>query len=87
MKPCSSTQETIQTRRERGNFGLAGHALSVAGRGAGQKHQSKFAELHLVAVRQHRPVHRFTVDVRAVEAADVDNLERRLPTGTRRAGG
>ena len=22
MKPCSSTQETIQTRRERGNFGL-----------------------------------------------------------------
>ena len=26
MKPCSSTQETIQTRRERGNFGL-GHAV------------------------------------------------------------
>ena len=24
MKPCSSTQETIQTRRERGNFGLIG---------------------------------------------------------------
>jgi hypothetical protein len=54
---------------------LAGHALSVAGCGAGQKHQSKFADLHLVAVRQHRRVHGFTVDVRAVEAADVDNLE------------
>ena len=54
---------------------LPGHALSVAGCGAGQKHQSKFADLHLVAVRQHRPVHGFTVDVRAVEAADVDNLE------------
>src|ERR1700754_1063438 len=54
---------------------LPGHACSVAGCGAGQKHQSKFADLHLVAVRQHRPVHGFTVDVRAVEAADVDNLE------------
>jgi len=32
-------------------------------------------DLHLVAVRQHSPVHRFTVDVRAVEATDVDNLE------------
>ena len=42
---------------------------------AGQKHQSKFADLHLVAVRQHRRAHGFTVDVRAVEAADVDNLE------------
>src|SRR6185437_13253595 len=54
---------------------LPGYALGVAGCGAGQKHQSKFADLHLVAVRQHSPVHRFTVDVRAVEAADVDNLE------------
>jgi len=54
---------------------LPGYALGVAGCGAGQKHQSKFADLHLVAVRQHRPVHGFTVDVRAVEAADVDNLE------------
>jgi hypothetical protein len=27
------------------------------------------------SVRQHRPVHGFTVDVSAVEAADVDNLE------------
>ena len=54
---------------------LPGHALSVARQRAGQKHQSKFADLHLVAVRQHRRVHGFTVDVRAVEAADVDNLE------------
>ena len=50
---------------------LAGHALSVAGCGAGQKHQSKFADLHLVAVRRHRRVHGFTVDVSVVEAADV----------------
>ena len=54
---------------------LPGHALSVAGCGAGQKHQPKFADLYLVAVRQHRPVHGFTVDVSAVEATDVDNLE------------
>src|ERR1700692_1063369 len=43
--------------------------------GAGQERQSKLADLHLVAVRQHSRVHRFTVDVSAVEAADVDNLE------------
>ena len=39
------------------------------------EHQSKFADLHLIGVRQHSPVHGFTVDVRAVEATDVDNLE------------
>jgi hypothetical protein len=43
--------------------------------GAGHERQSKPADLHLVAVRQHSRVHGFTVDVSAVEAADVDNLE------------
>ena len=43
--------------------------------GAGQEQQSKLADLHLVAVRQISRVNRFTVDVSAVEAADVDNLE------------
>ena len=63
---CQSEVRSVQ---------LPGYALGVAGCGAGQKHQSKFADLHLVAVRQHSPVHGFTVDVRAVEATDVDNLE------------
>jgi hypothetical protein len=30
MKPCSSTQETIQTRRKRGNFGLVLAAAALA---------------------------------------------------------
>jgi hypothetical protein len=45
------------------------------GVGAGQKQQSKLADLHHVAVGRHSRVHRFAVDVGAVEAADVDNLE------------
>jgi len=53
----------------------AGHTRSVAGAWAGQKQQSKFADLHLVAVRQQRRLHWFAVDVSAVEAADVDNLK------------
>jgi SMP-30/Gluconolactonase/LRE-like region len=50
-------------------------ALSTAGCGAGHEHQSKFADLHLVAVGQHSRVHGFTVDIDAGEAADVDNPE------------
>jgi hypothetical protein len=50
--------------------------LSVSpGVGADQKQQSKLADLHQVAVGQHSRVHGFAIDVGAVEAADVDNLE------------
>ena len=34
-----------------------------------------FADLHLVAVYQHRRIHRLPVDVGAVEATDVDDVE------------
>jgi hypothetical protein len=40
-----------------------------------QEHQSKFADLQLVAVGQYSRVHGFTVDIGAGEAADVDNPE------------
>jgi len=35
----------------------------------------ELADLDLVAVCQHRPLHRFPVDIGAVEAADVDDSE------------
>jgi hypothetical protein len=50
-------------------------ALSTAGCGAGHEHQSKFSDLHLVAVGQHSRVDGFTVDIDAVEVADFDNPE------------
>ena len=43
--------------------------------GPGEKHQAVFADLDLVAVGQHRRLHRFTVEIGAVEAADVDYPE------------
>src|SRR6476659_6209861 len=42
--------------------------------GLGQKRQAKLADLHLVAVDQHRRIHRLPVDVGAVEATDVDDV-------------
>src|SRR5271166_474686 len=44
-------------------------------RGRGQKHQTKLADLDFVVVGQHGRVHGFAVDVRAVEAAGVDDAE------------
>src|SRR6202048_1790004 len=41
----------------------------------GREHQAELADLHLVAVEQHRRLHRLSVDVGAVEATDVHNLE------------
>ena len=41
----------------------------------GQKRQAKLADLNLVAVDQHRRIHRLPVHVGAVEATDVDNVE------------
>ena len=43
--------------------------------GLGRKHQAELADLHLIAVEQHRRLHRLPVDVGAVEATDVHNLE------------
>jgi hypothetical protein len=40
----------------------------------GRKHQAELADLHLV-IEQHRRLHRLPVDVGAVEATDVHNLE------------
>src|SRR3954453_14203847 len=42
---------------------------------AGEEHQPELADLHLVAGRQHRGVHRLAVHVGAVEAADVHDDE------------
>src|SRR5450631_3201890 len=44
-------------------------------RGPDEEHQTELADLDLVAVGQHRRGHRFTVDIGAVEAADVNDLE------------
>ena len=44
-------------------------------RGRGQKHQTKLADLDFVVVGQHGRVHGFAVDVRAIEAAGVDEAE------------
>ena len=56
--------------------------------GLGQKRQAKLADLHLVAVDQHRRIHRLPVDVGAVEATDRRRRGiRRSPTETPRAGG
>jgi hypothetical protein len=54
---------------------LPARTAVVVALGPGQKHQAELADLHLVAVCQHSGIHRLTVDVRAVEAADVDDLE------------
>src|SRR5580693_4923218 len=48
------------------------HAAALA---LGREHQAELADLHLVAAEQHRRLHRLPVDVRAVEATDVHNLE------------
>ena len=40
-----------------------------------EKHQTEWADLDLVAVGQHRRLHRFTVEIGAVEAVDVDYPE------------
>src|ERR1700731_4294477 len=45
----------------------------------GREHQAELADLHLVAVEQHRRLHRLPVDVGAVEATDVHNLEFVVP--------
>jgi hypothetical protein len=49
-------------------------ACSTRG-GPGQEHQTKLANLDLVAVDQHRGVDRFTIDVSVVEAVEVDEQE------------
>src|SRR5258705_7848733 len=41
----------------------------------GRKHQAELADLPLVAAEQPRRLHRLPVDVGAVEATDVHNLE------------
>ena len=43
--------------------------------GPGQEHQTKLANLDLVAVDQHRGVDRFMIDVSVVEAVEVDEQE------------
>jgi hypothetical protein len=43
--------------------------------GPGQEHQTKLANLDLVAVDQHRGVDRFMIDVSAVEAVQVDEQD------------
>src|SRR5262249_21245040 len=54
----------------------------------GQEHQPELSDLHLVAAGQYGVVHRLTVDVGAVEAADVHDdeiaplaAELRMPAG------
>ena len=49
-------------------------ACSTRG-GPGQEHQTKLANLDLVAVDQHRGVDRFMIDVSVVEAVEVDEQE------------
>jgi hypothetical protein len=44
-------------------------------RGRGQEHQTELSQLDLVTVGQHRRVDQFTVDIGAVKAVDVDDLE------------
>ena len=53
---------------------LPGAALSV-GCGSSQKQQSELSDLDFIAVGQRRGLYGLTVDVGAVEAADVDNVE------------
>ena len=43
--------------------------------GPGQEHQTKLANLDLVAVDQHRGVDRFMIDVSVLEAVEVDEQE------------
>src|SRR6185312_656801 len=43
--------------------------------GPGQEDQAEFADLNLVAVRQHCRIDRLPVDVGAIETADVDDVE------------
>ena len=43
--------------------------------GPGQEHQTKLADLDLVAVDQHRGFDRFMIDVSVVEAVEVDEQE------------
>ena len=64
-----------------------GSARATMVLGLAQKRQAKLADLHLVAVDQHRRIHRLPVDVGAVEATDVDNVAFVGPPGTPRAGG
>jgi len=54
---------------------LASGPSVVTDLGTGQEYQAEFADLHLVAVGQHGRVDRLAVDVGAVQAADVDNVE------------
>jgi hypothetical protein len=49
--------------------------LAVITPGAGQKHQAELADLHLITIGQHGRIHRLAIDVGAVEAADVTDLE------------
>src|SRR5262245_41854730 len=42
---------------------------------AGDQHEAELADLYLVAVGQRRRLHALTVDVRAVQAADVATRE------------
>jgi hypothetical protein len=55
-----------------------GSSLRNAGCVASQEHQSKLADLQLVAVLQHSRGYGFAVYIGAVEAADVGNLESPL---------
>jgi hypothetical protein len=55
---------------------VATRARAVSGRRRrGQEHQTELAHLDLVTVGQHRRVDQFTIDIGAVEAVDVDDLE------------
>jgi hypothetical protein len=55
--------------------------------GHSQKHQAKLAELHFVAVDQHRRFRRFPVDVGPLRLPTSTMQNRPSPTATPRAGG
>jgi hypothetical protein len=51
------------------------NTIALGWLGTGQKYQPKLADLNFITVGQRSRVDRFTVDVGAVEAADVDDVE------------
>src|ERR1700753_2278845 len=53
----------------------SGSSVVVALLGPGQEHQAELADLDLVAVGQRRRIHRFAIDVGAVEAPHVHDVE------------
>src|ERR1700742_3589913 len=54
---------------------LAARTAVVVTLRPGEKYQAELADLDLVTIGQHRGVHGLAIDVGAIEAADVDDLE------------